>query len=171
MTRVLLGVVLVASVAACGGAEPPVVPQAGYVGTPTPTPAKFARVGGVASDGTPEPTPTPTLTPTPAIKESTPEPYSPPAPTRAEVRQPAPSGDLYSLIQQVFPEWAWGTAYRIALCESNGNPNATGAAGERGWFQLHPVHGALSTYDPWGNVQGAFIISSGGTDWSAWTCS
>jgi soluble lytic murein transglycosylase-like protein len=54
-------------------------------------------------------------------------------------------------------------------CESGGNPNATGSAGERGLMQIHPLH-ADSTYDPEGNIRAAYRISGGGVDFSAWSC-
>jgi hypothetical protein len=57
----------------------------------------------------------------------------------------------------------------ISFCESGWNPNATGSAGERGWFQISPIWHHDSTYDPAGNVAAALRISRGGTDWSAWT--
>lgn len=60
-------------------------------------------------------------------------------------------------------------AMRVAMCESGLNPNATGAAGERGIFQIHPLH-RDSTYDIAGNIAAAYRISAGGSDWSQWTC-
>lgn len=60
---------------------------------------------------------------------------------------------------------------------------AVGRAGELGGFQIHPTHfghvvsrsgrrvfvdpGRL--FNPWFNTRVAFVISRGGTDWSAWT--
>ena len=66
----------------------------------------------------------------------------------------------------------WGarrTAACIARRESGGRTWATGRAGERGLWQIHPSHGYLSTYFPLGNAQAAVIISHNGTNWSAWT--
>lgn len=60
-------------------------------------------------------------------------------------------------------------AAEIAMAESGGNQYATGPAGERGYWQIHPDHGALSTYDPFGNARAAVIISDDGRNWSAWT--
>lgn len=60
-------------------------------------------------------------------------------------------------------------AAEIAEAESGGNSLATGPAGERGLWQINPVNGALSVYDPLGNARAAVIISSDGTDWLAWT--
>jgi LysM repeat protein len=61
------------------------------------------------------------------------------------------------------------TAAEIAMAESGGNQYATGTAGERGYWQINPDHGSLSTYDPVGNAKAAIIISSDGTNWTAWT--
>jgi hypothetical protein len=60
-------------------------------------------------------------------------------------------------------------AAEIAEAESGGNQYATGAVGERGYWQINPNHGSLSTYDPYGNARAAVIISDDGRDWSAWT--
>jgi LysM repeat protein len=61
------------------------------------------------------------------------------------------------------------TAASIAMAESSGEQYATGPFGERGYWQINPNHGALSTYDPVGNAQAAVIISDDGTDWTPWT--
>jgi LysM repeat protein len=61
------------------------------------------------------------------------------------------------------------TAASIAMAESSGQQYATGAAGERGYWQINPDHGSLSTYDPLGNAQAAVIISGDGTNWTPWT--
>ena len=61
------------------------------------------------------------------------------------------------------------TAASIAMAESSGNQYATGPYGERGYWQIHPDHGALSTYDAFGNARAAVIISDDGTNWSPWT--
>jgi Tfp pilus assembly protein FimV len=60
-------------------------------------------------------------------------------------------------------------AAEIAMAESSGRQFATGGVGERGYWQINPNHGALSTYDPLGNAKAAVIISSNGTNWSPWT--
>jgi hypothetical protein len=57
----------------------------------------------------------------------------------------------------------------IAEAESGGRSWATGAAGERGLWQIHPSHGSLSTYDPYYNARAAVIISANGTNWGQWT--
>ncbi len=61
------------------------------------------------------------------------------------------------------------TAASVAMAESGGNQFATGTVGERGYWQINPVNGALSTYDAYGNARSAVIMSSDGTNWSAWT--
>jgi LysM repeat protein len=61
------------------------------------------------------------------------------------------------------------TAASIAMAESGGNQFATGTVGERGYWQINPVNGALSTYDPSGNARAAVIMSGDGTNWSPWT--
>jgi LysM repeat protein len=60
-------------------------------------------------------------------------------------------------------------AASIAMAESGGQQFATGAAGERGYWQIHPDHGSLSTYDPLGNAKAAVTISGDGTNWNPWT--
>ena len=61
------------------------------------------------------------------------------------------------------------TAASIAMAESSGQQYATGAAGERGYWQINPDHGSLSTYDPLSNAKAAVIISGDGTNWTPWT--
>jgi Lysozyme like domain/LysM domain len=61
------------------------------------------------------------------------------------------------------------TAAEIAMAESGGNEYATGPVGERGYWQINPDHGSLSTYDPNGNAKAAIIISADGTNWTPWT--
>ena len=60
-------------------------------------------------------------------------------------------------------------AASIAMAESSGQQYATGTVGERGYWQINPNHGALSTYDPLGNAKAAVIISADGTNWTPWT--
>jgi LysM repeat protein len=61
------------------------------------------------------------------------------------------------------------TAASIAMAESSGQQFATGTVGERGYWQINPNHGSLSTYDPLGNAKAAVIISDDGADWNPWT--
>lgn len=67
------------------------------------------------------------------------------------------------------PSWAAFTAAEIAMAESGGRQYATGPAGERGYWQIHPDHGFLSTYNAYGNARAAVIISGGGRNWAPWT--
>jgi LysM repeat protein len=60
-------------------------------------------------------------------------------------------------------------AASIAMAESSGQQFATGAAGERGYWQINPDHGSLSTYDPLGNAKAAVTISDDGANWTPWT--
>jgi LysM repeat protein len=60
-------------------------------------------------------------------------------------------------------------AASIAMAESGGQQYATGGVGERGYWQINPDHGSLSTYDPLGNAKAAVIISDDGTNWTPWT--
>jgi LysM repeat protein len=60
-------------------------------------------------------------------------------------------------------------AAEIAMAESSGQQFATGPFGERGYWQINPNHGSLSTYDPLGNAKSAIIISDNGTNWQPWT--
>jgi LysM repeat protein len=60
-------------------------------------------------------------------------------------------------------------AAEIAMAESSGQQFATGTVGERGYWQINPNHGSLSTYDPLGNAKAAIIISDDGTNWNPWT--
>ena len=69
------------------------------------------------------------------------------------------------LIIEAFGETAHN-ACTASYCESRWNPNARGAAGERGLYQIHPSWGARSTYDPEQNVMFALQLSRGGQQWS-----
>jgi LysM repeat protein len=60
-------------------------------------------------------------------------------------------------------------AAEIAMAESSGQQFATGTVGERGYWQINPNHGALSTYDPLGNAKAAVFLSDDGTNWTPWT--
>ena len=94
---------------------------------------------------------------------------------RSATPLPAPNGTLGCAGLETLWERAGGSQSRarlaasIAMAESSGRQYATGAAGERGYWQINPVHGPLSSYDPIGNARAAVILSADGTDWSAWT--
>jgi hypothetical protein len=67
-------------------------------------------------------------------------------------------------------------AIAVVRCETGGtfDPHAIGSQGERGIFQIHPVHFAWAQprrlFDPVWNARVAYRLSSGGRDWHAWTC-
>lgn len=76
-----------------------------------------------------------------------------------------------------------GPALRVAACESTGwrpgqplrfNRRAVGSAGERGLFQIHPVHfgwvNEARLFEPLYNARIASRLSRGGRDWGAWAC-
>lgn len=83
---------------------------------------------------------------------------------------------IRSTICSVFTGVRCGPAIRVATCETGGtlDPNSRGAAGERGLFQIHPVHfGWLDErrlYEPLFNARIAYRLSRGGTNWRPWTC-
>lgn len=70
-------------------------------------------------------------------------------------------------------------ACRVARCESSWRADAVGAAGEVGWFQVHPIHfpHLYATYgadadlsSPTINTAYAYSLSRGGSDWTHWSC-
>lgn len=94
------------------------------------------------------------------------------------------------IIYSVFPASKAAYAMRIAGCETGMTYSrwATGSAGERGYFQIHPGNAGRALYDPrtgkrvgsiefkklyqpWYNTWVAYYMSNGGTRWSEWTCS
>lgn len=80
-----------------------------------------------------------------------------------------------AIIVDVFGARA-AAALRVAECESHLYPRAIGAAGERGLFQIHPVHRSwlgsrwARLFEPRVNARVAYGMSDGGTNWSAWSC-
>ena len=64
------------------------------------------------------------------------------------------------------------TAASVAMAESGGRQYAVNTNGgrstDRGYFQINSVHGALSTYDAYGNARAAVLISRDGRDWTPW---
>jgi LysM repeat protein len=61
-------------------------------------------------------------------------------------------------------------AAEIAIAESGGNEYATNPSSDtKGYWQISPVWGSESSYDPLTNAKAAVSISDDGTDWSAWT--
>jgi hypothetical protein len=74
------------------------------------------------------------------------------------------------LVSEIFPSYVVDYVLAIMQCESGGDPNETGSQGEMGLLQIHPDFHPDATYDPRGNIMAAYRISSGGTDFSAWSC-
>lgn len=126
------------------------------------TPVERVRIHNLSADGIATPEPVVVAT---AVSGVTPT----PEPTQDAPVFGAGVEQWRGLVASIFPAWAVSTVLRIMRCESNGDPNATGAAGERGLMQIHPIHHD-STYDPYLNLIAAFRISEGGTNWSAWSC-
>jgi hypothetical protein len=89
--------------------------------------------------------------------------------------RPSPTA-VRSAICSVFIGTRCGPAIRVATCETGGtlDPHSRGSLGERGLFQIHPVH--FRTFDRRRlfevlyNIRAAFRLSRGGLDWSPWTC-
>jgi hypothetical protein len=103
------------------------------------------------------------------------EPASEPVPV-PEVPVVQPTSDIESLICQTFVNDC-AKALSVAWCESNHNPSVVGGAGERGLFQIHPVHipnlssygGWDAMFDPSANIAYAFDLYSR-AGWGPWTC-
>lgn len=95
----------------------------------------------------------------------------------------APVGPAQQAIVQVFGAGS-AVAIKVARCESRFDPRAVGRAGERGLFQIHPVHfhstirspaGSIYVdprrlFEPKYNARVAWVLSRGGTNWRPWTC-
>lgn len=91
----------------------------------------------------------------------------------------SPSRNLHvsakAAIRQVFGVRA-PAAIRVVACETGGtfNARAVGRAGERGLFQIHPVHFSWAQparlFDPVWNSRVAYRLSRGGTNWRPWSC-
>jgi len=102
---------------------------------------------GTVADWTPSPTATPAPT---AVPPAPPPPSPPPIAARTAVAPPAPtpvpdttgdapvraaSADLYTVIAGAFPEQP-DFAYRVAMCESAGNPAVNTGNGYYGLWQF-----------------------------------
>ena len=131
----------------------------------------LASVHG-GGDGSVEPVEPDPVATVQADVEVTPAPYVPP-PTPYAVLDTSvqlTEARFEELLAQAgFDRATWPAAKVVAWCESRWSPNATGGAGERGTFQVHPIH-RDSTYDELGNFLAAYRISSGGYDWTSWSC-
>jgi nucleoid-associated protein YgaU len=60
-------------------------------------------------------------------------------------------------------------AAEIAMAESGGNQFAHSPTADFGYWQINVSHGALATYDAYGNARAAITVSHDGTDWYPWT--
>lgn len=91
-------------------------------------------------------------------------------------------GPVADLIRSIFGATA-DAALTVANCESHLNPGEVNPySGAAGVFQFVPSHWdgpddiAFTDDDDWNpldaqvNIEHAFSMSSGGTDWSAWSC-
>ena len=87
----------------------------------------------------------------------------------SDVTNEAESNNLWGAIEAAFPPSQVETAYWIAMCESGGDPEAVGAVGEQGIFQVRPeFHGPVPA-DIYGQAaQAAIIVSEQG--WFPWSC-
>ncbi len=109
---------------------------------------------------------------------------TPPTPTAAPTRAPAPGGNgsVVSIIQAVFGGYA-NAALAVARCESSLNPSAInptsiGGSHAEGLFQiLYPstwrttAQAGNSPYDAQANTQAAYqIFQRDGYSWREWSC-
>lgn len=118
---------------------------------------------------------------------------SPPTPVSPQGRTPTPAAEVapdlgeydegvartygYTALGSVVAQYPWpiNEAFRIVDCETGGtwNPLAVGALGERGLFQIHPIHfwrfDADRLFDPEYNTWAAYqLYREGG--WTPWSC-
>lgn len=131
---------------------------------------------------TTEPEPTTTAPPTteayippapPTTQAYIPPPPPPPAPVVPEVA----AGSIEEMICNTFGDQCQ-KALSVVRCESSFNAGTVGAAGERGLFQIHPVHIPYlqdrgmtwdSMFDPASNIAYAYDLYSR-SGWGPWTC-
>jgi LysM repeat protein len=108
-------------------------------------------------------------------------------PAQQPVQQPAQqpavasSGSVQGMIEQVFGANA-SAALAVAQCESGLNPGAydpisVGGSHAAGVFQIEypstwsgTSESGASPYNAWANIEAAYQLSNGGTNWSQWTC-
>ncbi len=144
--------------------------------TPTPLPVRIVQWRRVPPEVTSDYVATPTATPTPSPTPVPPPPTPTPAPVSQWI-QPYSIGAgverWRGLVAGYWPAEQVNNALAVMNCESGGNPNVTGAAGEWGLFQIHPVHvarfGGANPYDPGTNVAVAYQIWSE-QGWGPWSC-
>ena len=149
--------------------------------TPTPAPAATPSPADGPEPGPPEPradaaAASPAETGTAPEREPQPEPAGERPTLDPEGIPAGPEAlldDPVEIIHQVFGQNA-GAALAVAHCETGGtfDPGMVGAAGERGLFQIHPIHfsklDADRLYEPRYNAEVAYGMSAGGTDWGPW---
>jgi hypothetical protein len=104
------------------------------------------------------------------IETATPEPVPEPLiVTVTDQREyPAVTYDVWSAIVEAFPPEEWECAAIIAWRESRYQPDAVGALGERGSFQVRPEYHGPVPPDLHGQAQqAAGIVAAHG--WKPWT--
>lgn len=79
-----------------------------------------------------------------------------------------------SLVASIFPAAAVETVLRIMRCESSGRADAVSPTDDHGLMQInrqnHWRFGGRSPYDPVANLEVAYAMSGGGTNWAPWSC-
>lgn len=112
----------------------------------------------------------PTTLPPSTTVPAAPQPAAPPV-------EVVPSNDLESMICATFGDQC-SKALSVVYCESRFNTGTVGAAGERGLFQIHPVHIPYladrgmswdAMFDPASNIAYAYDLYSR-SGWGPWTC-
>ena len=81
--------------------------------------------------------------------------------------------EMARIVASVFGLRYGPAAVKIARCQSNLNPNARGANGAAGLFQLLPwafgTYGSGNVYNPWDNSRAAYkLFRARGYSWAGW---
>ena len=101
---------------------------------------------------------------------------APPTTTTVPV-EVVPASDVEQMICDTFGDQC-AKALSVVYCESRFNTGTVGAAGERGLFQIHPVHIPYladrgmswdAMFDPASNIAYAYDLYSR-SGWGPWTC-
>lgn len=112
------------------------------------------------------------VVPVPTTMAAAPEPI---------VEEPvAPPADLVGIEKMICDTFAGDCdkALSVVYCESRFNPSTVGSAGERGLFQIHPVHIPYlqergltwdAMFDPQANIAYAYDLYAR-AGWGPWTC-
>lgn len=153
---------------------------------PAPEQQVITVVPSLTTTTTTEAPPTTTTTEAPPETIPPPPPVTVPPTTTPPPVQEAPvapveviaydAGSLEGMICAAFGDQC-SKALSVVQCESNFNPGVVGGAGERGLFQIHPVHvpnlgsygGWDAMFDPASNIAYAHALWSG-SGWGPWTC-